>query len=140
MDPWQARNIGKVTMKGVECEVNHEFPSLPFLERLQWGYTYINAGNNQYAFSKYLYDYNRHKWVLNIHFSGKLFYVDIGTRLVRTEQRGDYITTDIKIKKPLSPQCTLFLSGTNIFNEQYDELTDVGAEGRWWRIGMEWAF
>ena len=137
--PWEAMNVGSVNTKGLEVKLNLSLP-YPWLRGLHCSYTYLDASDNPFVFSKYIFDYNQHKVVSFI--EGSLGTVDITLigNFSKPIQRDSYLSVDLKMKKYLNDNFKVFLEGTNMFNHDYDELIEVGAQGRWYRMGLEYTF
>ncbi|MBN2483762.1 MAG: TonB-dependent receptor [Candidatus Omnitrophica bacterium] len=137
--PWRARNIGDNTAKGIECGFIWKIDN-PVMRNISTNYTYLHSADKEYHFSKYLFDYDKHRLTTGVNLS--LFSADIHifNHLVRPRQRNNYVTTDVRIAKEIKEGFSLFLEGTNIFNRGYHELTDVKAQGRWWQAGAQYYF
>lgn len=137
--PWQASNIGSLETKGVDAVLNFIFDS-SLLNKLALSYTYLDSSKNSFNYSKYVFDYNRHKFVSAFDFI--VFGLDAAflAAFTKTVQRDDSFNCDLKITKKISDNFKLFIEGTNIFDEDYYELTEVKASGRWCKVGVECAF
>ena len=91
---------------------------------------------SKHAYSKYVGDYLRHKIVS----TAKLRFFGIDSNLVNRWEapvkRKKYCLWDINFSKELG-RWRIFLSGENIFNQDYYELADIKGPKRWYRIGFE---
>lgn len=138
-DPWQAQNVGRVKAYGFDV---YSLISLrqKFLKDISLGYTYLKlAKDSPYAFSKYVFDYNRHKVVSN--FSFELAGISLNTivNFSKPLTRKKYTTLDLKATKTIG-DFSISLEGTNIFSAGYEELTDIEAEGRWYKLSLTYYF
>ncbi len=137
--PWQARNAGKFQTKGIECGLGFKIDNT-IIKKIHTDYTYIHSSSPPYSFSKYLFDYDKHRLTAGLELSVFSADVNIFTHLVRPYQRRNYVACDVKISKDINDDFSVFLEGTNIFNRGYYELAEVKAQGRWWRMGAEYRF
>ncbi|MFO8053475.1 MAG: TonB-dependent receptor [Candidatus Omnitrophota bacterium] len=138
-DPWQAKNIGNLEARGFdfygELKLNKGL-----LKRIGLGYTYLDlAKENNFHFSKYVFDYNRHKVCANFGFD--FFGIDsnIIVNFSKPIARDKYTTVDLKLSKQFF-NFKLSLEGVNIFNQDYQEKTDIEGTGRWYKISLTYIF
>jgi iron complex outermembrane receptor protein len=136
---WQATNIGSLKVGGLDLNLTFKLNNT-FINQLSVGYTYLDSEDNPYNFSKYLFDYLKHKVVFNIRASLLDFDLSFSTIFSKPLQRKEFTTCDLKLTKNISDQLSLFIEGTNIFNKDYYELTDVEGSPRWYKIGLEYKF
>ena len=68
-EPWRAETIGDITYRG--ASLNARFPApFDYCDSITVDYSYLEpAQKNQFAFSKYAFDYPRHKAVGMLRFS-----------------------------------------------------------------------
>ena len=136
---WMAQNVGDVKAYGVdfysELKVNN-----PMFKKLALGYTYLNLDkDNPYNFSKYVFDYNRHKLVSIFGFDIKGVAINLIINYANPVSRKNYTTADIKIEKSFG-DFKFILEGTNIFNKPYQELAGINSSGRWYKCSIEYSF
>lgn len=138
-DAWQADNVGSLKAYGFDFSLEAKFKDF-LLERIGLGYTYLALDReNPYAFSKYVFDYNRHKLVGDLGFNIKGFSLDTIVNFSNPVGREEYATVDFKIEKKIA-DFILSLEGTNIFNKDYQEMTDIEGQGRWCKISLAYSF
>ncbi|UCB57722.1 MAG: TonB-dependent receptor [Candidatus Omnitrophota bacterium] len=136
---WEAMNVEDLDVYGLDFYSQLNFKD-NILKKCSLEYTYLDLDkNNPYNFSKYVFDYNRHKLVsiLGLDFGG------ISTNVIgnfsRPLQRKRYTTFDLKMKKELS-NFTLALEGINIFDRSYQEMQDIQGAGRLIKISAGYSF
>jgi outer membrane receptor protein involved in Fe transport len=135
---WLAQNVGKVDVYGVDASAKIDFDC--FLSSWDIYYTYLELEQkNLYNFSKYIFDYNRHKVVNRFGFDINDFKVNFITNFAKPAQRDEYVTCDLKIEKRLK-HWIFAIEGINIFNEDYDEMQDISGVGRWYKVSMSLEF
>jgi len=123
-DPWQAENVGRVNAYGADAFWRMRVKEC-VLDELTFGYTYLTLSRtNPYGFSKYVFDYNRHKAIGSLGFDLGGVKVHATGNYAHPLNRRSYTTVDLKIQKQLAA-FNIFLEGTNIFNRDYEELIDV---------------
>ena len=138
-DPWQAENVGNIKAYGFDfySEAKTDFY---LLKKIGLGYTYITLDKNStYAFSKYVFDYNRHKLVNNFVFELAGISLDMAVNFSKPLERKKYTTVDLKAQKKIR-SFNVSLEGINIFNKNYQEMADIEGVGRWYKIGVEYQF
>lgn len=139
-EDWQVRNVATSTTYGIEvgADLKQPLAAVPLLGRLALSYTYLDQDADSAGLeSKYSLNNVRHQ----LH---STFYLDWHSRLsqtitVRAEQRmaGDSnVVVDSKLIYQASPQLTLTLEASNLFNEEYPELDNIPAAGRWIMAGI----
>lgn len=139
LDPWQAENVGSVQAYGFDFYAENRFPNL-WLEKISIGYTYLELSKkNKYDFSKYVFDYNRHKLVNNICFNISGLTIDVITKFCNPVDREKYVVSDLKIEKKFQ-NFTISLEGMNLFNQGYQEMQGVESAGRWCKISVAYSF
>ena len=135
---WRAQNVGKIDVYGIDVFSGIDFDC--FLSRWDISYTYLELEQkNPFNFSKYIFDYNRHKVVNRFGFNIKDFKVNLITNFSKPVQRNEYITCDLKIEKRIK-NWIFAIEGINIFNEDYDEMQDIPGVGRWYKISASLEF
>jgi len=139
LDPWQAENVEDLTVYGVDFYTQLRLDNC-LLSKASLGYTYMDLNkDNSYAFSKYVFDYNRHKIVSDFGFNIKGVSVDFISRFSNPVDRKRYATVDLKVQKKLA-DLTLALEGSNIFNKDYEEMKDIEGQGRWYKMSLSYSF
>jgi iron complex outermembrane receptor protein len=137
--PWQARNVEDVTAYGSDVYIGLVFED-SFLEDFGLGYTYLELDkDSSFSFSKYVFDYNRHKAVVNLGLDMEGFIFRIITSFAKPADRKEYATLDVRIDKQMAG-FTLSLEGTNIFNKDFQETAGIDAAGRWYKLSLSYHF
>lgn len=138
-EAWQAENVGDIEVAGCDVYVQLDVQE-NILNTLSLGYTYLDLQTaNPYNFSKYVFDYNRHKIV------GIIRLDILGTTLNIVENfsypvnREGYTTFDLKIEKKFA-DFTLAVEGINLGDKYYQELQDISAPGRWIKASVAYSF
>ena len=138
-NPWMAQNIGDLEVYGADGFLQIEFEE-GFLDRVGVSYTYQDIDKeNPFNFSKYVFDYSRHKVVTDLEFNllgASCYFI---SNFAKPINRDEYVTFDIKIAKRIG-DFTLEIEGINIFNEDYEELENIPGTGRWYKIGATYSF
>ncbi|MCF7886844.1 MAG: TonB-dependent receptor [Candidatus Omnitrophica bacterium] len=138
-DPWRAKNIGSLEARGFDFYGELKW-NKGLLKRIGLGYTYLDlVKENNFNFSKYVFDYNQHKICTNLSFD--LFGVNSNLiiNFSKPVSRDKYTTVDLKLSKQFS-DFQLSLEGVNIFNQDYQEKTDIEGTGRWYKISLTHIF
>ena len=137
--PWMANNVGDLKAYGFDFYGEIKFKDC-FLEAAGLGYTYLNLDkDNPYRFSKYVFDYNRHKVVSNFKFDIKGVSLNTIVNFSNPVDRGNYTTVDLRAQKKIG-DFTFTLEGINIFNKDYEEMNDIEGTGRWYKISLAYSF
>ncbi|MFA5008105.1 MAG: TonB-dependent receptor [Candidatus Omnitrophota bacterium] len=136
---WQAANVGNVKVYGFDI-----FPELRFkdciLEKFSVGYTYLTLDKEDpFAYSKYVFDYDRHKVVTTFGFNYKGYRANLISNFANPVDRRKYVTFDLKVEKKLRA-FTIALEGINIFNKSYEELKDIDGTKRWYKLSVAYEF
>lgn len=137
---WQAHNIGKINLKGVEIELRHK-PVEWF--RYSFGYTYID---NRLAFSnsllsKYVLDNLKHQFVTKV--ENKFFKYFTNELIYRYNERlnaDSYNLLDEKLSFAKNGY-SVYVLVNNVTNTKYSEIgiyPSVPMPGRWVHIGFSW--
>ncbi|MCF7916601.1 MAG: TonB-dependent receptor [Candidatus Omnitrophica bacterium] len=138
-DPWEAKNIGSLEARGFDFYGELKLKN-SFWKILGIGYTYLdlNKGNN-FNLSKYVFDYNQHKIITNFGFDFLGVDSNIIVNFSKPIARDKYTTVDLKLSKQFS-NFKLSLEGINIFNQDYQEKTDIEGTGRWYKLSVTYNF
>ncbi|MFH1504313.1 MAG: TonB-dependent receptor [Candidatus Omnitrophota bacterium] len=138
-NPWQAENVGDIKAYGFDFYIEAR-PNSSFLKQVGIGYTYLELDKNSpYNFSKYVFGYNRHKLTSNLGFDVKGITLKLISCFSNPVDRKNYTTVDLKIEKEIA-NFTLSLEGANIFNKDYQEMKDIEAQGRWYKLTLTHSF
>ncbi|MFA5271357.1 MAG: TonB-dependent receptor [Candidatus Omnitrophota bacterium] len=139
LDVWQATNVGNVQAYGIDLSPQVNFKDC-ILEKISLGYTYLNlAKRNSFTFSKYVFDYDRHKIVTNFGFNYKGLTANLISNFANPVIRDKYVTFDLKFAKQIK-DFTISLEGVNIFNQSYEELKDIDGSKRWYKLSVAYEF
>jgi vitamin B12 transporter len=136
--PWMARNIGKVSLKGVEVEVKQQFSG--FFKSYSLGYTYLDNqrkdGTN--LFSRYNLDNLKHQFVATLEnkFFGN-FTNELTYRYNERVNLGSYNLLDEKLNYNLK-DFSVYVLINNLTNSSYVETSLVPMPGRWFHIGLSY--
>ncbi|GEM_PF-945481 len=135
---WQAANVGDVSVSGFDVSIDAAIGKI--LNKISFGYTYQDLSKESpYNFSKYVFDYLRHKFVGALDFDLKLFNLNFISNFSKPAGRSSYETFDLKLTREMK-QFTLAIEGTNIFNKKYQEIQDIDAAGRWYKLSVAYNF
>jgi iron complex outermembrane receptor protein len=138
-DLWQATNVGNVKAYGVDITPEFKFKDC-ILEKISVGYTYLTLNKDSpFAFSKYVFDYDRHKVVTSFGFNYKGYCANLISNFAAPVDRRKYVTFDLKLEKKLR-DFTVALEGMNIFNKSYEELKDIDGTKRWYKLSLAYEF
>jgi outer membrane receptor protein involved in Fe transport len=139
LDVWQATNVGNVKAYGFDFTPQFKFND-SIVEKVSLGYTYLNLSNrDSFTFSKYVFDYDRHKIVTNLGFNYKGLRANLISNFANPVIRDKYVTFDLKLAKQIK-NFTISLEGVNIFNQSYEELKDIDGSKRWYKLNVAYEF
>ncbi len=136
---WEAKNIGKLDLKGIELEFKHN--------PVKWlsysaGYTFIDnkfhVDNNLY--SKYALENLKHQFIGKAEFKVGGFSNEVVYRYNQRMDLGDYQLLDNKLTYKRGDY-NVYLLITNITNSKYSEMgatVPVPMPGRWFHVGMSY--
>ena len=138
-DVWQAQNVGSVKAYGLDILPSFKFKDC-ILERFSVGYTYLTLNKSSpFAYSKYVFDYDRHKIAASFGFNHKGYRANFISNFSKPVDRKKYVTFDLKLEKKLR-DFTFALEGINIFNKSYEELKDIDGSKRWYKLSIAYEF
>lgn len=139
-DPWVVQNIANLETRGVEVGIDL-FPTWfmqhSSVERIQLNYSWIESDRSVADYeSKYALNHLRHQALVNLNHllpfgirqSWRVSYKD---RI----NADDYITVDTRISRKIN-SVDIFLSATNLFDSDYEEIGSVKMPGRWIKGGV----
>jgi len=138
LERWQTTNIRRVVVRGVEMGAARRTANAGFV-RLD--YTYLDADAGAVNFlSKYVLDYARHKltWSASVPLPGRFA---LGQRVAyaRRADRRAYWVVDTRASRRLG-LADVFVEGTNLLDQDYQEIAGVDMPGRWIRAGVSTRF
>ncbi len=143
---WTPVNINELTTRGLEINAQLYFPLLlgegTALERLQLGYTYLDASleSNGEAFSRYALENLNHQLVAGLSYRwGNRLLHSVFFRYTDRVNLEDYQVVDTRLTYRAN-QLSVFVEATNLFDTEYRETNLVLMPGRWIRVGatFEW--
>ncbi len=137
--PWQAVNIGSIQARGFDFYGEVDFED-NFFKSAGIGYTYLDLDKeNRYSFSKYVFDYSRHKAYVNFGCNFWEVSSDLRINFSNPVSRSRYTTVDLKVYKKYAG-LDVALEGVNIFNRDYQEGIDTEGTGRWYKVSFTYSF
>ncbi|MBX2943751.1 MAG: TonB-dependent receptor [Cyclobacteriaceae bacterium] len=146
-EPWQAGNISKVNMDGVELNISL-LPSLftghnGVFQKLDINYTYIgkvDVSSGDALFSRYALENLKHQFSagISLHYTQWL-YQSIYFRYADRVTMQDYSVVDSRISTNMG-HFGVFMDVTNIFDTLYKETNLVTLPGRWFKMGISYQF
>jgi len=139
LDPWQALNVKELTAYGVEVE-SKVFLNHNYAKEISLGYRYMTLNReNPFVFSKYAFDYSRHRIVSSVQCDVSGFDVNVNGIFSKPISRKSYTTVDLKIAKAYTT-FDVVVEAVNIFDKQYQEITDISGMGRWVKVSLVYRF
>lgn len=139
LNPWDAKNVGDLEAYGVDFYSKIDINKGLF-NKLSLEYTYLELNkDNPYVFSKYVFDYDRHKAVGMLEFYFNEVSLNLIGNFSKPVDRKKYITFDLKAKRQIAG-FKLELEGINIFNKDYEEMQDIDGCGRMLKISALYSF
>lgn len=132
-DRWQAENIRNVVADGLELSARTRVGDTGSLSA---SYTFIDARTDTLPLlSHYALDLARH--ALELSGSKRAAGVEFGGRVghSRLQDGRTYWVTDVRVGRQVG-RTLLFVDGTNLFDEQYQEVLGVDMPGREFRAGV----
>jgi len=140
LSAWEARNIGRIRTQGLNCDLKIGLGQTPF-EYLSLHYTYLSLKRvDSHLFSKYAFDYLKHKITANILMKIHKFRINYTLNFNSPSERGKYCVFSVKIIRRINNNTDFFIEGNNIFNTSYYELGDVKGDPRWYKLGLSFNF
>lgn len=144
---YKATNFATATTRGIDMTFQwthdsnpeHESKRHSLLQRVSFGYTYLDSKINIGDIYNTLYSFTHPRHQLNIGFSGKLpFEISwIASATYKIKLDGiRYTLIDAKLDRSF-PHINVFLQGTNLLNQSYEEIANVPLPGRWLWGGVE---
>jgi len=131
---WRTMNVRRVTVSGIETGLRYVFGSTNLAE-VQYTLLSTEADALTGLLSKYVLDYAPHNVVL----SGavRVVGVDVSPRIGWTKRhaRSSYAVVDLRASRKIR-HVALFVEASNLFDEEYQEVTGVAMPGRWVSAGV----
>jgi len=135
---WQATNVGDLSVRGFDLKAAMTIES--WFKNISAAYTYLDISQAKpYIFSKYVFDYSRHKLEAALKLAPKFFTLDLLANFSKPMNRSSYPTFDLVLGKNIN-QLTVSLEGTNIFNKKYYEMDGIVSGGRWFKLCARYDF
>jgi len=148
LDTAQAVNFSSAVMRGIETSIqwntihsteDNAPPESPRLESISVSYGYLdsNIEHRPVFSSRYSYSHPRHK--ISLFASGSLpFIMQYSVGIIhKIKLTGNaYTLVDASISKRISI-AKMYISGNNLLNQTYEEITGVPLPGRWLWAGVE---
>lgn len=133
-DLWEAKNVGKISTKGVEAELSYRTEGM--INSYSIGYTYIDQDlAESEGMSKYVLDHLKHQLIANV---GANLTPKLGTGVTyRYQERANnysYHLVDLKASYDFRP-LSVYVLVNNLTNTQYKEAFGVPMSGRWFHVG-----
>lgn len=135
---WTARNIGEVSLKGIEVEVKQSFAG--FFKSYSVGYTYLDnkRKDGDTRLSRYDLENLKHQLVLKLENRFlKNFSNEISYRYNQRVNLGSYNLLDEKLNFHKN-DFVFYVLINNLTNSKYVETSLVPMPGRWFHIGMSY--
>lgn len=132
---WQAKNIGKVTIGGIENQLKFSFDKHKIIY-LKYAYTTHDFEKEYNYFSRYVFRYPVHKFSLETNVRAP-FGIDnyFIFEVKKRREEKSYLVLDANFSKDIH-KIICFARIMNIFSERYQEILGVPAPGRWFEIGI----
>lgn len=131
-DLWTAENIQRVTFSGLEFSLSHR-------NGLRFGYTYIHSdpAEPRDFLSKYRLNHPIHQVTsgMRVNLSEEIR-ADFTAVVKKRAHSGVHTVLDLRLRKTFKGW-SIFLSATNILDEQYEEIPGVRMPGRWIGLGFD---
>jgi len=136
---WTPINIGEIRTRGVELTADYHFGQEQIMDYVSVGYTYIDAEQSDVdvAFSRYALEHLNHQLVASTQYGYKNFYHSLQFRHLNRQNLDDYSVLDTKLGFR-TQKYDIYLSVTNILNQEYKETNLVTMPGRWIMGGVRY--
>ena len=136
-EKWQAENIGEMSTKGIEAELQQRFDG--FISSVSAGYTYLDIQlKTQTEFSRYAMDHLKHQFTAKME---NRFLKNFTHQLVyRYQERANgysYHLLDDKLNYQYR-HLNIFILINNFTNTKYTEAFGVPMPGRWFHLGLNY--
>ena len=132
-DRWQAENIRRVVVDGVEIAAHRRFGAAASVGA---SYTFIDPRTDTVPLlSHYALDVARHSF--DATGTEQALRFTFGERLARVQRQDgrEYWLADARIARPFG-RATVFTDGTNLLDTRYQEIVGADMPGREFRVGL----
>lgn len=132
--PWKSENIGKSSVYGFESAIKMQIYS--FAANLQYSWT--GSKLDKVYFSKYALNYPANQCSLQV--SRQFAWGITPSAEVLYKYRSasnNYTLMNAKVSKAIG-NVSCYLEGTNLFDQQYEDIPGIQQPGRWIGIGFNW--
>jgi iron complex outermembrane receptor protein len=144
---YRATNFASIVTRGVEAsfqwngQVKYSTPSMDriALHTIYVSYTYLDSRIDLGNIFKTIYSLTYPQHQISATFSGVLPFLLNGTASATHKIKLDgksFTLVDARLSRLFSP-ITVFLQGTNLLNQSYEEIVGVPLPGRWLWAGIE---
>jgi iron complex outermembrane receptor protein len=142
---WKPVNIAEVRFYGVEATLRKTFVySAAFKPNfIDFSYTYIQATHvfDSNVESRYAYSNLRHQLIAKLNFQiSKYGSLQVNYRFLQRVSNPAYQLLDLKVASESLKGFSLFGEVNNLLNTQYVEAGFVQMPGRWFKVGLNYAF
>lgn len=142
---WKPVNIAEVRFYGLEATVRKTFvyPAAFKPNFLDLSYTYIQATHvfDSNVESRYAYSNLRHQLIAKFSFQfSKFGCLQVNYRFIQRVSNPAYQLVDLKLISGNLKGFNLFVEANNLTNTNYVEAGFVQMPGRWFKVGLNYAF
>ena len=137
---FQAVNAGTVDVRGFDVNFGLK-TDMPVIQTVDVSYTYLDVQKEKvYDISKYVFDYLRDRLVLTL--GGKPGPWDWALDYVYEYHcdLGDRWLINARLSYAVNPEMTVFLSGENLLDADYEEFPYIQGDPMFIKIGFDWKF
>jgi len=137
-EKWEAKNIASSKVFGIEENLQYAFNAWVNL-RANYAYTNRRKNDDGYIY-KYGENYARHLTSLISIFKLGFGTQEIGLTYKKSPSRSGWLLFHAKFNYNFNKHSKFFISATNIFNVEYQEIAGIPSPGRWVEGGLrvEW--
>ena len=142
---WKPVNIAEVRFYGLEATVRKTFvyPAEFKPNFLDLSYTYIQATHvfDENVESRYAYSNLKHQLIAKFSFQfSKFGSMQVNYRFIQRVSNPAYQLVDLKLISGYLKGFNLFVEANNLTNTNYVEAGFVQMPGRWFKVGLNYAF
>lgn len=142
---WKPVNIAEVRFYGLEATVRKTFvyPAEFKPNYLDLSYTYIQATHvfDENVESRYAYSNLKHQLIAKFSFQfSKFGSMQVNYRFIQRVSNPAYQLVDLKLISGNLKGFNLFVEANNLTNTNYVEAGFVQMPGRWFKVGLNYAF
>jgi len=135
---FQVNNLGQIKRIGIEMTLKYQYKKT----NTKINYTFIETDTDtEYPLSKYALRNPIHQvsTVISYPLPYQITQTWTGVYKERKDEKGYFLFSTQLIKK-IKNNFEIFLSGSNLLNEEYEEILGVPQPGRWLGIGINWSY